>query len=143
MHLVQSALPEPPVLTTARLIPQLAQPAGMPEILGFYLRNRDHLAGTMPTAPEGFYTADYWQARIEAQQREFREGRSARLFLFARADPAREIGISTLSEIQHGPPQACRPGFAMEGYARDCPPLGGQWRDHIPASLIDRNWRAT
>jgi ribosomal-protein-alanine N-acetyltransferase len=32
-------------------------------------------------------------------------------------------------------------GFEIEGYARDYLRLGGEWRDHVLSSLINRNWK--
>lgn len=34
-------------------------------------------------------------------------------------------------------------GFVVEGYARECLLINGQWQDHILTSLTNSNWRAS
>ena len=47
----------------------------------YYRSNRRHLAPWEPVRPESFFTEDHWRRQVRGNAREFRQGRSMRLFM--------------------------------------------------------------
>lgn len=103
-----------PALQTERLVVRLAEPDDVPALLRYYGDNREHLAASRPTVPPEFYTHDFWLTQVHASRAEFRNDRSARLFLFRRDEPGRVVGNANFTQIQRGPSQSCVLGYGVD-----------------------------
>jgi [ribosomal protein S5]-alanine N-acetyltransferase len=118
--------PAAPVeIRTERLALRLATVRDVPEIVRFQLDNRQFLAPYEPARSEEFFTERYWRAQVTASRREFREGRSLRLFLFRRAKKRRVVGYANFSNIVRGIFHGCHLGYSLaedaqgQGYMRE------------------------
>jgi [ribosomal protein S5]-alanine N-acetyltransferase len=108
----------PPVLTTARLRLVIPTPEAAPRVLAFYAENRAHLDPWSPPYPDGFFTEEFWRARLAAFQNDYRTGTAVRFVIVAREDPAERIlGNANFSQIARGPFQACYLGYGLAGDA--------------------------
>lgn len=105
-----------PRIRTPRLLLALPPVEAVPGVLDYVTRNREFHAPFSPVPPEGFFTADYWRARLEANRSEFQEDRSMRLFLLD--DDERVLGTCNFTQIFRGPFQACYLGFAIDREAQ-------------------------
>lgn len=85
----------------------------IPHIVGYFLRNREHLAATSPLPPADFYTAAHWRARLARADEGFRSDRMLHCFLF-REQGGEVIGTVNLSNLVRGAFQACHLGYAID-----------------------------
>ena len=114
-----------PILGTERLVVQIPGPADAEAVLGYYDRNREHLALSMPAPASDFYTVPYWEERLRRQQLQFAEGLSACFCILHRAELPRVIGMVNLTRIVRGPMQSCFLGYSVDsaeegqGYVRE------------------------
>src|SRR4051812_9825866 len=88
-----------PVLETARLEVRLARAEDLPEILAYYVRNREFLRPTAPERVPDFFTAPFWVLQIDAMIRDFYADLSVRFFLF---EKSRVVGTTHLSNLVRG-----------------------------------------
>ncbi len=105
---------ESPRLDGPRVVARMAERSDIAAVLDFHHRNREHLTPTMPTPAAGFYTEHFWQDRLGVHRAEYRDGKSARFFLFPQHNPLRIIGTVSLTEIVRGPLQAAYLGYALD-----------------------------
>ena len=102
-----------PALTTERLRLWLPGPDEAPAVLCYFQDNREHLERWSPAPPPGFYTLEYWRARLARAQREYSEDRALRLVV-SRIDAPREvIGSCNFTELVRGAFQACFVGYGI------------------------------
>jgi ribosomal-protein-alanine N-acetyltransferase len=145
---------DPPDLTTERLVIRLAQPEDAPEIARYFRENREHLAPSRPLMSPQFYTEAFWATQVRANEAEFREGRSVRLFLFDRAQPRRVVGNANFTQIFRSPAHYCVLGYGLHkeyegrGMMREGleAALGYMFREQnlhrIEANYVPRNERS-
>lgn len=105
--------PTPPVLTTERLCLRLPEPSDVPAIVRYHRENQAHLAPTSPPSPVGFYTEEFWQARMYAYQAAWQNETAVGFFLFPHEDPTRVVGGVRLSMIQQAPAHFCNLGYQL------------------------------
>jgi [ribosomal protein S5]-alanine N-acetyltransferase len=104
----------PPRLETERLVIRMAAPEDVDAVVRYFDDNREHLAPSRPRVGEEFFTAPFWAAQVRANQTEFREGRSVRLFVFPRAEPERVIGNVNFTQIFRHPAHYCVLGYGLD-----------------------------
>lgn len=102
-----------PELRTDRLVVRLAILEDVPEIVDYYLRNKEHMRPWSPQWPNQFHTESYWRQQVHSAAFEFTEGRSCRCFLFL-PKSNRVIGVANLSNIVRGVFQACHLGYSLD-----------------------------
>lgn len=116
---------EPPILTTERVVVRMAEPGDVPQIVRYFVDNREHLANSRPLMGAEFYTEPFWAGQVRANVAEFREGKSVRLFMFDRARPERVIGNANFTQIFRSPAHSCVLGYGLDaeyegrGYMRE------------------------
>ena len=106
------------MIRTERLELRLPEHADVPEVVRFYVDNRDHLEPWAPVAPPGFLTEEFWHDQVETRRAELREGAGARFFLFALERPQRVIGNVSLTQVARGALQACNLGYSLAADAQ-------------------------
>jgi [ribosomal protein S5]-alanine N-acetyltransferase len=105
-------------LETARTKLVLPDLAYAPRILRYYEENKQHFAPWDPVRPDQYYTEEFWLSEITKIQDEFLNGRSIRLVLLDRSDPAETIlGQCSLTNIVRGPFEACHLGYGLHHQA--------------------------
>lgn len=102
-----------PHLADGEFVIRLGEPADIPSILRFFNDNRQPLADVEPRRPESFYTADFWQMRIQLNRSQFDDRRACCLFLFA-DDNATVIGDINFSGHVAYPFHAATLGYALD-----------------------------
>lgn len=104
----------PPRLETERLLVRMAGQEDADAIAHYFEQNREHLAQSRPTVGDEFYTAPFWAAQARANEAEFREGRSVRLFVFPRDEPGRVIGNVNFTQVFRHPAHYCVLGYGLD-----------------------------
>lgn len=122
---------DPPHLTTDRVILRLATADDVPEIVRYFVDNKEHLAPSRPLMSPEFYTEPFWSVQVRANLAEFREGKSVRLYLFDRARPQRVIGNANFTQIFRSPAHYCVLGYGLD---RECEGRG-LMREGLQAAL--------
>lgn len=110
--------PDQPVLHGHRVSLRLLQQADAAAMLDYFQRNEAFLRPTDPPRPEGFYTLDWHQQRIEKACQDQLEDREYRFLLFKPEQAMHIVGTATLSAIQRGPFQACNLGYTLDEHAQ-------------------------
>ena len=103
---------------TERLLLRLPRVADAPELVRFYVENRDHLQPWSPTFPVDFFSEPFWREQARMRRLDFQAGREIRPFLFARQRPQRVIGQLSLTQITRGALEACTLGYALASDAQ-------------------------
>ena len=108
-----------PVLHGAGFVVRVGKPADIPQIVGYFQRNREHLAPTSPSPPADFYSAAHWRARLARADEGYRADRLLHCFVFrepkSRAAGSDEVvGTVNLSNFVRGVFQACHLGYSID-----------------------------
>ncbi len=101
-------------LSTERLIVRQARADDVHAIVAFVCRNRAFHAAYEPIRDEAYFSEPFWQERIAAGERDFREGKFLELFVFKKSDPRPVIGRMAFSNFVRGVFQACYLGYVMD-----------------------------
>jgi [ribosomal protein S5]-alanine N-acetyltransferase len=108
-----------PALETARLWLRAVDGSDVAELVDYYVRNKTRFASSSPARDAAFFTVRFWEDRIAQMASDFRDDKSAHVFLFLKPDARRVVGGIHLTEIIRGPLQSCFVGYtldeAMEG----------------------------
>jgi ribosomal-protein-alanine N-acetyltransferase len=93
----------------------------IPQILTYFLRNREHLASTSPLSPPDFYSAAHWRARLARADEGYRSDRLLHCFVFRQQRSSSGVGgcdevIGTVnfSNFVRGAFQACHLGYSID-----------------------------
>jgi ribosomal-protein-alanine N-acetyltransferase len=100
---------------TARTIVRLAEPDDAPEVLRYYVDNREHLRPFDPERPPIFYEERFWRLQIRQNLEDYAADRALRLFLFPVDTPQRVIGNISFSNFVRGVAQHCTVGYSVDG----------------------------
>jgi ribosomal-protein-alanine N-acetyltransferase len=104
-----------PTIETPRLLLTIPPVEAAPRLLAFAIENDAHLVQWEPPHPEGFYTEEFWQRRIDQNRHEFVRDRSMRLVIFRRGDPEGPVlGHCNYSQFIRGAFQACYLGYSID-----------------------------
>ncbi len=106
------------MIDTERLRLRLPEDSDVPEVVRFYVENREHLEPWSPVPPPGFYGEEYWRDQVIHRRREYEEGLGARMFMFALDRPSRVIGNVSLTQVQRGALQSCNLGYSLAADAQ-------------------------
>jgi [ribosomal protein S5]-alanine N-acetyltransferase len=88
-------------------------PAGQADLVArFFDENREFHEPWSPPRPDGFYDADFWSRRLEANRKEFRSGIAVRLFLLL-PDHTEVVGTCNFTSINRGAFLACNLGYSL------------------------------
>jgi ribosomal-protein-alanine N-acetyltransferase len=98
---------------------RVGKSADIPQIFAYFLRNREHLAKTLPLPPADFYSAAHWRARLARADEGYRADRLLHCFLFR--EQGEVIGTVNLSNFVRGAFQACHLGYSID---RECEGTG-------------------
>ena len=69
-------------ITTERLILTIEDGTKSPDILAFYLRNKDLFERFEPTRPTNFYTEAYQNASVSYEYSEIIKGKTLRYYIY-------------------------------------------------------------
>ena len=105
---------ELPSIRTERLLLRIPSGEDVPALVDYHQRNRTHLKPFSPTFPEGFFTEEYWQRKVEANIDEYHLGISCRFFFFQQESPDRVVGHCSFSQIFKGAFHACYLGYTID-----------------------------
>jgi len=102
-------------IETARLVLALPTVDFAPRFLRYFEENSEHLGPWEPTREPGFFTEDYWRARIERTRQEFATDTSMRLMLLLKDEPRSPIvGHCNFNNFIRGAFQACTLGYSLD-----------------------------
>ena len=107
------ALREAPIFTTEHLIVRTGHESDVAAIIDYFEANRKYLEATDPPKTRGFYTAEFWQTRLQQWARQFSDGHALNLFLFL-PDNRTVIGTIGFTQMARGPFHACYLGYAID-----------------------------
>ncbi|HEY0404928.1 MAG TPA: GNAT family N-acetyltransferase [Pyrinomonadaceae bacterium] len=103
-----------PVIKTERLCLMLPPASVAPQLLRYFVENRERLAPWWPPVPPGYYTEAYWRERLARARADFEQGQSLQLVIFERDEPkGRVVGVSNFSGFMRGAFQACYLGYSI------------------------------
>ncbi|MBN23022.1 MAG: 30S ribosomal protein S5 alanine N-acetyltransferase [Bdellovibrionaceae bacterium] len=101
-----------PILKTDRCILRLPSKEDVPEIVKFYLENKEHLAPWDPFMPDDFFTKVYWQKKVKEAQEEFQNHQTVRLHIFL-SDSNKLIGMINFTRMVRGVFHCCGLGYKI------------------------------
>lgn len=101
---------------TERLSLELPCPELAPQILDYYLRNREFLKPFDPVRDEGFFSIEQMQKDIAADQDALARGTLLRFWIRPKGDE-KVIGTVALSNIVYGAFLSCFLGYKLDGAA--------------------------
>lgn len=105
--------PKHPLIESERLLLRLLEAEDLSSVISYHADNQEHLMPYGPKWPENFLTEEFWRKQIEINQQEYREDKSARMFLFAKAVPLKAIGHVSFGAILRGAAQFCYLGYGL------------------------------
>ena len=104
-----------PHIETERLVLELARKGMEERILDYYRRNKAHLGPWEPQRGAEFVTLAWWRRQTAANEREFQDGRGARLLIMHNQDSTGAvIGVANLSNIVRGAFHAAHVGYSID-----------------------------
>jgi ribosomal-protein-alanine N-acetyltransferase len=109
-----------PQLHGAGFVVRVGRTSDIPQIVAYFLRNREHLAPTSPTPPPDFYSAAHWRARLARADEGYRADRLLHCFVFrprrssGAASCDEVIGTVSFSNFVRGAFQACHLGYSID-----------------------------
>lgn len=104
-------------LNTQRLLLQVEDSTKAPDVLAFYLKNRELFERFEPTRPDNFYTLDYQAAVMNYEYQATLKGKALRYYLYLKEEPDIIIGSVNFSQLMHGPFSRASIGYKLDsGY---------------------------
>lgn len=107
-----------PYIETDRLVMRIPRPDEAAAPVKYFIKNREHLAESMPAFPDGFFTEGFWSSSLTRQISEFEQGQNMRLFIYEKADDGGSsgdiIGSVNLNEIVRRAAQFCYLGYGLD-----------------------------
>jgi len=102
----------PVELHTERLVLTMLPPSAAERMAEYQRDNRAHLQPWSPPQPPGFYTAEFWQWRLDTNRAEYLDDVSLRLQLLQRgAVDGPVLGQISFTQYTRGPHQSCNLGY--------------------------------
>lgn len=92
---------------------RLATDEDAPEIVRYFVENREHLRPFDPERPPSFYERSFWDAQVKHSISEYLADRSLRLFLFRRDAPRTIIGSANFTRFDRGVAHSCSLGYGL------------------------------
>lgn len=111
MSLVRPA----PLIETARLVLTVPEKRDAARMARYVLENREHLRPWEPERAEAYFAEAFWRAELARAVPEFREGRSLRLILALKTEPAGPVvGSANFRNFVWGAFRACTLGYSLD-----------------------------
>ncbi|MGM3307675.1 GNAT family N-acetyltransferase [Anabaena sp. WFMT] len=104
---------ELPLITSDRLLLQVAIPEDIPQILKYFTVNKAYLTPFSPVWIDGFFTAEYWQDQIDKDHFEFINDYSLKLFIYPQIKPKEIIGLVNFTSFVRGAASFCNVGYNL------------------------------
>lgn len=101
-------------LETVDLLLRPAVPELAPQVLDYYLRNREFLLPFEPAHEAEFFTLPAQRRILECDASARRTNTGSRFYLSPKADPARIIGTTALNNIIRGCFESCHLGYKLD-----------------------------
>ena len=101
-------------METDRLIMRVEDIPKAPDVLDFYIRNKDHLAPYEPDKIHGFYTVRYHQTAMQMEMKKTLEGSEVRYYLYEKDNPDFIIGVVNLYRIVRGSFDSATIGYKLD-----------------------------
>jgi len=104
------------VYETDRLILKVLDETNSPQVLDYYMRNRDFLEEWELKRSNDFYTLEAQAAQLSNEFKDFEEKRALRLWIFKKEDEecSRAIGLIAFNNIVWGAFQSCFLGYKLD-----------------------------
>ncbi|MBD2850152.1 GNAT family N-acetyltransferase, partial [Acinetobacter baumannii] len=80
-------------------------------LLDFYIKNKKHLANSMPLRENSFYTEEYWEQQIVSYIELFKEKKAIKFVLVHKGIV---IGTITFDQIIYGVFRSCYLGYSLD-----------------------------
>jgi ribosomal-protein-alanine N-acetyltransferase len=107
--------PQPPIVTTDRLVLRMPRPDRTEEVVAFFAENLEYLRPFQPTLPPDFVTQKFWRNQLECAWSAWRAGTVVRWFVYALDDPRGvPIGYVSLTSIKRGNCQSAELSYAID-----------------------------
>jgi ribosomal-protein-alanine N-acetyltransferase len=104
---------EPPLLTSDRLVLKIGIPDDIPQILTYFIENKEYLTPFYPLWADNFFTEEYWQYHIENNFLECVNELSLRMFICRRKKPKEIIGTVNFTNFIRGAAHFCYLGYSL------------------------------
>lgn len=106
----------PRVIECAKCTLAIPGPAEASAVFSYFDRNRAHLEPWEPERPPHFYSARFWENRLDASAEDALRESHARYFLLREGVPVAErvIGTCNFSNIVQGAFRACHLGYGLD-----------------------------
>ncbi len=144
------------VYETDRLILKVLDETNSPQVLDYYMRNRDFLEEWELKRSNDFYTLDAQAAQLKNEFKDFEEKRALRLWIFKKEDEecSRAIGLIAFNNIVWGAFLSCFLGYKLDkdeinkGYITEALKVGieivfNEFKLHrIEANIMPKNVRS-
>lgn len=144
------------IYETERLILKVPDESYSPQVLDYYMRNKDFLEEWELKRPKEFYTLEAHAALLRNELRDFEEKRALRLWIFKKGvEPdSRAIGLIAFNNIVWGAFLSCFLGYKLDkdeinkGYITEALKKGidivfNEYRLHrVEANIMPKNTRS-
>ncbi|BAY13907.1 ribosomal protein S5-alanine N-acetyltransferase [Calothrix sp. NIES-2098] len=104
---------ELPLITSDRLLLRIGIQEDIPQILKYFIENKEYLTPYYPAWAEGFFTQKYWQYQVEGNLIEFINDRSLKLFIYPKKNLTEIIGTVNFSNFVRGAAHFCFVGYSL------------------------------
>lgn len=105
---------------TDRLILKVLDPNWAPEVLDFYVNNKEFFEPWEPDRDKLFYTVDYQGKMLYYDYLAYEKGTQIRFYIFLKNNPHEPIGTVSFHNIVHGIFQSCTLGYKIDhNYTRN------------------------
>jgi [ribosomal protein S5]-alanine N-acetyltransferase len=104
---------ELPIITSDRLLLRIAIQEDIPQVLKYFIDNKDYLTPFYPQWAEHFFTEEYWQYQLENAFLEFIHDQSLKLFIFHNNNPHKIIGTINFNNFIRGAAHFCYVGYSL------------------------------
>lgn len=104
------------IFETERIVLKVLEPSDSPQVLEYYLRNREFLKEWEPVRTEEFYTLEFQEKQLQNDLEAFKNGISIRFWIFIKSTSGstKLIGSIALSNIVRGAFQSCHLGYKLD-----------------------------
>lgn len=99
---------------TERLELRIIDKTYAPQVLDYYLRNRDFLEEWEAVKNDEFYTLEYLEKQLEGELKAIENGNCLRFWLFKKGDASKAIGTFALNNIVRGAFWSCHLGYKLD-----------------------------
>lgn len=99
---------------TSRLLLKVLRENEAGAVCDFYKRNRECFEPYEPERAPSFYTEEFQRKILEAEHRQYEQGRYLRFYLYEQSAPEQIIGSLCFDHIRLGSFQSCTVGYKLD-----------------------------